>query len=114
MSTGGCTSDTTEPYALRVIGDSMMPEFADGAIIVVDPAAPCASGAYAVIEHGGEVIFRQFVVSDGRKYSRPLNEDYDTVELTEPYAIRGVVIQQYHKRNRRHYDWSAAGHDAIQ
>jgi SOS-response transcriptional repressor LexA len=26
-----------EPFALRVIGDSMAPEFQDGCIIVIDP-----------------------------------------------------------------------------
>ena len=26
-----------EPYALRVLGDSMEPEFADGCVIIIDP-----------------------------------------------------------------------------
>jgi SOS-response transcriptional repressor LexA len=105
MSTG-CNSDVTEPFALRVIGDSMTPEFEDGAIIIVDPAAPCENGAYAVVEHNGEIVFRQYVIKDEGKYLQPLNHDYDTVLLTEPYEVRGVVIQQTHKRKRKHYDWS--------
>jgi len=40
MEQTGCSSETTEPYALRVIGDSMSPEFEDGHIIVVDPGYP--------------------------------------------------------------------------
>lgn len=103
--TSGCTSDNTEPYALRVIGDSMEPEFVDGTIIIVDPAAPCHSGAYAVIEDRGEVTFRQFVVREGRKYMRALNDNYETVELTREYRIRGVVIQQNNRRKITHYDW---------
>ena len=49
MSQTGCTADTTEPYALQVIGDSMTPEFEDGNIIIVDPGVALYNGAYAVI-----------------------------------------------------------------
>lgn len=102
----GCNSDVTEPFALRVMGDSMTPEFEDGAIIIVDPAAPCENGAYAVIEHNGEIIFRQYVTKDDKKFLRPLNDDYDTVALIGQYEVRGVVIQKSYKRKRKHYDWS--------
>jgi SOS-response transcriptional repressor LexA len=88
------------------MGDSMTPEFEDGAIIIVDPAAPCENGAYAVIEHNGEIIFRQYVTKDDKKFLRPLNDDYDTVALIGQYEVRGVVIQKSYKRKRKHYDWS--------
>jgi len=39
----GCADH--EPYALRVLGDSMEPEFADGCIVIVDPAGDAKSGA---------------------------------------------------------------------
>ncbi len=107
MSTQGCTADTTEPYALRVLGESMVPEFEDGAVIIVDPAAPCESGAYAIVEYDDDVVFRQYVVHDGRKFLRPLNDDYPTVELRKPFRIRGVVIQKYYRRRRKHYDWES-------
>lgn len=102
----GCTSDVTEPFALQVLGDSMEPEFEDGAIIIVDQAAPCGDGAYAVVDYQDDTTFRQFVERDGRKFLQPLNADYETVEITESYSVRGVVIQKYHKRKRTHYDWS--------
>jgi len=105
MSTG-CNSDVTEPFALRVMGDSMTPEFEDGAIIIVDPAAPCNHGAYAVIEHAGEIIFRQFIVEDDQQFMKPLNDSYETVPLVGQYDVRGVVIQQNYKRKRKHYEWS--------
>lgn len=106
MSGTGCSSETTEPFALRVLGDSMEPEFEDGAVIIVDPAAPCGNGAYAVIEYDDDVIFRQFVREDGREYLRPLNEAYETTELSGGYQVRGVVIQKNYKRKRKHYDWT--------
>ena len=48
MSQNGCTSEFTEPFALRVIGDSMAPEFEDGHIIILDPGLLPYDGAFVV------------------------------------------------------------------
>jgi SOS-response transcriptional repressor LexA len=99
----GCAE--AEPFALRVIGDSMAPEFQDGHIIIVDPAMPAQSGAYVVIDYQGETTFRQYVVESGRKYLRTLNGGATDVELVEAYQIRGVVVQRAGRRrsDRKHY-----------
>ena len=106
MSEGGCTSK--EPYALQVLGTSMEPEFMDGTVIIVDPGYPPCDGAFVVIDFQNETMLRQVVMHEGRKYLRPANEAYPTVELTEPYSVRGVVIQQSRRRPDRrviHYDY---------
>lgn len=97
-------SSTSEPYALRVMGDDMWPEFADGAIIIVDPAGFLYSGAYIVIEHQAELTFRQYVEHENERYLVPVNDLYPTVELTDPHEIKGVVIQQHYNGERRYYD----------
>ena len=91
-----------EPYALRVIGDSMEPEFLDGHILIVDPAMPPQHGAYVIIDYQGETTFRQFIVEDGRKYLRALNSAYPAVELVETYSVRGVVVQRASRRRNDH------------
>lgn len=91
-----------EPYALRVIGDSMAPEFLDGHIIIVDPAMPPQHGAYVVIDYQGETTFRQLVIEDGRKFIKALNDVYPAVELVEQYSVRGVVVQRAGRRRRDH------------
>ncbi len=96
----GCAE--AEPYALRVLGDSMEPEFADGSIIIVDPAMPPQSGAYVVIDYRGETTFRQFVVEEGRKLLKALNPAYPAVEMVERYSIRGVVVQRAGRRRKDH------------
>jgi len=103
---GGCSSNDVEPFALQVLGDSMMPEFEDGAIIIVDQAAPCGNGAYAVIEYNGEITFRQYVERDGKKFMQALSGDEEAVELVGKYTVRGVVIQKKFNRKVKHYDWS--------
>jgi DNA polymerase V len=94
-----------EPFALRVIGDSMAPEFQDGHIIIVDPAMPTVSGAYVVIDYRGETTFRQFIVEQGRKFLKALNDGYPTVEMVENYTVRGVVVQRASRRRKdlKHY-----------
>ena len=47
-----------EPFALRVVDDSMEPEFASGCIIIVDPTGVAKDGAFVVAEVSGEYLFR--------------------------------------------------------
>ncbi len=91
-----------EPYALRVIGDSMEPEFIDGHILIVDPAMTPQHGAYVIIDYQGETTFRQFIVENGRKYLKALNSVYPAVELVENYSVRGVVVQRASRRRKDH------------
>jgi phage repressor protein C with HTH and peptisase S24 domain len=101
---GSCS--TLEPYALRVLGDSMEPEFADGCVIIVDPGHAPRDGSYVIVEYAGDVFFRQLVFDGERRFLKPLNPKYGGFELTPPYTIRGGVVQQVGKRRaqRKHYD----------
>lgn len=103
LETSGCAA--AEPYALRVIGDSMVPEFEDGHIIIVDPGMPASHGAFVVIDYAGETTFRQFVIENDRKILRALNGDYPDTVLEGEYNVRGVVIQRSKpgRRNIKHY-----------
>jgi len=100
----GCSSENTEPFALRSIDDSMLPEFEIGSVIIVDPGGMLRDGVYVVADHDGEPIFRQMVYYNEKKYLRPLNDIYPTLEYQEGAKIHGIVIQKYHKRKRTHYD----------
>ncbi len=101
----GCS--TNEPFALRVVGESMLPEFADGQIVIVDPAFPVKSGVYVVIDFGGEVMFGQLMIEESASRLAFLNPDYESVHLATPYTVKGVVIQRAGRRRseRKHYDY---------
>lgn len=103
MDIGGCGS--SEPFALRVLGDSMVPEFEDGCIIVIDPSGVIENGCYVIAEHDDEYIFRQLVIDDSRYYLKPLNEGYDVLEIPDTNAIKGVIVQKAGTRrhHRKHY-----------
>ena len=104
MASDSCSK--LEPYALRVLGDSMAPEFADGCVIIVDPGHVPHDGSYVIVEFAGDVFFRQLVIDGERRYLAPLNLKYGRFGLVPPYTIRGGVVQQAGRRRaqRRHYD----------
>ena len=101
---GGCGE--SEPYALRVLGDSMQPEFNEGVVIVIDPAGAMKDGSYVIASYNDELVFRQLRIHEDKYFLQPLNELYDTVEIEGLDAITGVVSQQAgrKRKDRKHYD----------
>ena len=99
----GCA--TSETYALRVLGDSMEPEFADGSIIIVEPGGNVENGSYVIAHTDGEYIFRQFITKDGRSFLKALNPGYADVAVPGPEVVCGVVTQRAgtHRRHHKHY-----------
>lgn len=101
MEESGCSA--AEPFALRVLGDSMLPEFREGHIIIIDPGMPIAHGAYVVAEYEGDTSFRQFMIDDaGKQYLKPLNDAYETIEISGPCKFYGVVVQRAGTRRKEH------------
>ena len=92
----------SEPFALRVIGDDMAPEFVDGHIIVIDPGGKLKSGCYVIARHDGGMIFRQLII-DGARYrliaARP---DLPEIQLAGIEDIVGVVSQRAGRRRSEH------------
>lgn len=106
MSQAGCSAEGMEPFALRIIGNSMEPEFSDGNIIVVDPAHPVMSGVFAVVENGPEeVVFGQYFKDELHSWVEYLNPDFEPVQLAPGFHIKGVITQRNTRRRKdtKHY-----------
>ncbi len=97
---GGCAN--SEPFALRVMGDSMEPEFRDGHIIIIDSAAAVESGCYVLAMVADEYIFRQLIIEDEKYFLRALNPGYKEIEVNGLDAIRGVIVQRAGTRRKEH------------
>jgi DNA polymerase V len=102
-SMGACAG--SEPFALRVLGDSMVPEFEQGTIIIVEPAGVLEGGCFVIAHHEDEYLFRQLVIDRDRWFLKPLNSNYPTIEIPGLQAIKGRVVQKAGKRkkDRVHY-----------
>lgn len=95
----GCSGG--EAFALRVLGDSMSPEFVEGEIIVIEPDGVAHDGSYVLAWHADEWIFRQ-LARDGEGWQlRPLNAAYPSLPLRDLAAVRGVIIQKAVPGRRR-------------
>ncbi|MCP4875069.1 MAG: S24 family peptidase [Gammaproteobacteria bacterium] len=93
----------SEPFALRVMGDDMAPEFVDGHIIILDPAGKKVSGCYVVARQGGEMIFRQLVIDREFYLLRALDSSLPELTLANGLQdIVGVVSQRSGKRRSEH------------
>ena len=94
-----------EPFALRVLGDSMVPEFPDGAIIIIEPTTNAQDGDYIIAEVNGEFIFRQLHIEEGRYLIKALNSGYPEIDITDQKNIKGIVTQRAgtKRKHRKHY-----------
>ncbi|MGD8312205.1 MAG: S24 family peptidase [Gammaproteobacteria bacterium] len=102
MQDGSCGR---EPFALRVIGDTMAPEFEDGCIIIIDPEGVVSDGSYVLARHGDEYIFRQLVFGEGCYYLKTLAAGHEVIEISDLKTVEGVITQQGRRRraDRKHY-----------
>ena len=98
---GNCSA--SEPFALRVIGDEMLPEFQDGHIIIVDPGGRVVSGCYVIAKTQGEMIFRQLITGQGGWLLHALDDQIADFPLEQGLAdIVGVISQRSGKRRSEH------------
>lgn len=102
-NTDTCTK--REAFALLVLGDSMMPEFKDGNVIVIDPEMPPTTGSFVFAKHNDEYIFRQLEIKDDQYFLKPLNPAYPTLEIPDLKSVEGVIISGggTRRRDRKSY-----------
>ncbi|MCP5288086.1 MAG: S24 family peptidase [Burkholderiaceae bacterium] len=80
----------------------MMPEFADGDVIVVEPDGALKDGSFVVAQHDGEWIFRQLRAAPGAGWRlHALDPAWPDLPLADLDAVRGVVIQKAVPGRRR-------------
>jgi DNA polymerase V len=102
MDEGSCGA---EPFALRVTGDSMEPEFKNGCIIIIDPEGVISDGCYVLARHEDGYIFRQLVYRGDKYLLKALQEGHETIEMPDLTQVAGVIVQQAGRRrsDRKHY-----------
>ena len=96
----GCDSGS-ESFALMVLGDSMVPEFNEGEIIVVEPDGATRDGPSVLAFVGEEWTLRPLRREGEGWRLQPLNPAYPATPLPDLAALRGVVIQKALPGRRR-------------
>lgn len=87
-------------FSLKVRGESMLPDFHEGDMIVIDPDLEPQSGDFvvAVIDGTGEATFKRYMKKKDGEVLMPLNPDYAPIVLQPEHRIVGKVV-----RLVRHY-----------
>jgi SOS-response transcriptional repressor LexA len=95
----GCSG--AEVFALRVLGNSMAPEFLEGEIVIVEPDGALREGCFVLAQVGGEWTLRQLAHRDGQWLLHALAPDHADQPLPDLAAVRGVIIQKAVPGRRR-------------
>lgn len=90
----GCSGG--EAFALRVLGDDMLPEFREGDIIIIEPDGALKDGCFVLACPAGEWTFRQLVRREAGWCLRALNPAAGAPDqpLPDLSAVHGLVIQK--------------------
>jgi SOS-response transcriptional repressor LexA len=111
MADSNCSGN--ELVALMVLGDSMMPEFIEGEILVIEMGAPAKDGSFVIAEVNEEFIFRQMKRDEhGGWRLHALNTAYPDVAISGLETIKGVVTHKKKPGSRKavkYYETDSAG-----
>lgn len=92
-----------EPFALRVIDDSMAPEFFQGCVVIVDPTGRATDGAFVLAEVADGCLFRRLRVDGDDVRLEALNPSYPPIRPEAGIAsVKGVIVQRAGARRRDH------------
>lgn len=82
-------------FALRVRGESMLPDFREGDMIVVDPDLLPRSGDFvvAVVDATGEATFKRYQKKQDGEVLMPVNPDYAPIILQAEHRLVGKVVR---------------------
>ncbi len=83
-------------FALRVVGDSMEPEFKEGVIVIVSPHVEAVPNDYVVVKNPDEeATFKQLKKYGTRWVLHPLNPKYEDQEVSRgEFRIIGKVVKK--------------------
>ena len=104
---GHSVQDGYDYFGLLVTGDSMLPEYRDGDIVILRMQQTAQTGDDVVAYIGNsDATLKRLTVTENGIQLRPLNPSYEIRSFsneeirTLPVTIAGIVIEQ--RRTRRH------------
>ena len=76
------SSPGKEYFALEIRGDSMLPDYRDGDIVIFEKSSDCHDGDKCVVCFSyGEATFKKIRKHDGFIILQPLNSDYEPIQI---------------------------------
>lgn len=95
-------------FALRIIDDSMKPDFISGDVVIIDPLQVPSPGEFVVARVNNEVLFRKFQVESYRDGKTeffslsPLNNDFPSLSSAKNLImVLGTMVEHRIYRRKR-------------
>ena len=96
---GACSG--AESFALMVLGESMLPEFESGDVVIIEPDGIVADGSYVLAFCNDEWIFRRLNRVGEGWFLCALDERLERIAIPDLAPVRGVIIQKSKPGRRR-------------
>ena len=88
----GCAGG--ESFALLVQGQSMVPEFQEGEVILIEPEGLARDGSYVLAWHHEAWTFRQLLRRSNGWCLHALNPAFSDQDIHDLSCVKGVIIQK--------------------
>ena len=84
-----------KPFAVRVVGDSMYPQFEDQSVLICSTLREPKNRDFvlAYIHKLNRIVFRQLFLDSSMMILKSINPNFPVIQLNEKDCIVGIVIQ---------------------
>ena len=86
------TKTSPNAFGLRVQGDSMLPRFMPGDIVIVDPVFRCDNGSACIVSVNGEVSLKLFWEKETEIVLKSMNDKYPEIIIKKDSKVDFKVI----------------------
>ena len=77
-------------FALRISGDSMIPQLQDGQIIWIREQPTVNPGEIGIFTYSGDVYCKELFIDGDTAYLKSLNPEYDDIEIKEDFGFKTI------------------------
>jgi len=93
ISTEAIISD--KAFAVKMEDSTMLPRYAEGTILIIEPTITPRNNDYAAVVVGGEnrMQFKQALYDGNDLYLKPLNPDFQIRNVGKNYRLLGTLVQ---------------------
>lgn len=87
-------SEYPDAFATTIYDDAMYPIYPRETIVIIDPNSSIRNNSIVAFfnKNKQEIIIRQYIDAGAKKFLIPINNDYETYQITENVKVIGLVV----------------------